>query len=521
MKRKIFSPRFYVQVLSVLMFLLVSISLAHSRMITQLVPTLTITEEYSDNYLKTENDKQNEYITSVGLGFSVGFLSKTNKIYLAYDPTYKKYKNLDDRDILEHRASFDGEFNPSRRTSISTHLSYSGTNETNEGDTWQNIASIYGDTQLSKYTNFNFFQEYSNNFDQNIRTGEYKEHEVNTSTVGISRQFGKKDTMGLDFSYEFDDYKNSDEDTYTQYRPSAFITYWITPLNGLDSEISHENKSLDDPVNDIETTEGHIRYLRKFSKHFDGYLKYRHYYSDQASGEHQIYHPSVGFDWDVTKDSGISLGLGVLFQKWENSNDSTDPFIDMDVYKTFNFSQSRSLTITASSGYRESTGENINNGFSTYYQAGFEYNHQLQKRLSSSLYGSYRLDQYQESSADDRNDNTTTYLAGFQLDYQLQKHLFLNLFGSYELAEFYESAADRKDNMIEFGGGISWNPLRWLQLNLSYAYNDFNTDSIQREDYTENIASFSVSLIPARPVRLETTSAEPSRQSLESKVFNR
>ncbi|MDA3789505.1 MAG: outer membrane beta-barrel protein [Desulfobacula sp.] len=520
MKIKIFGPKFYVQTLSVLFFLLVSMPSVHSRMITQLIPTLTITEEYSDNYLKTENDKQKEYITSVGLGFSVGFLTKTRKIYLAYDPAYKKYDNLDDRDRLEHRASFDGEFNPSKRTSINTYLAYSGTNQTNEGDTWQNIASISGDSQLSKHTSFDFFQEYSNNFDQNIRTGEYKEHEVNTTLVGISNQFGEKDRMGLDFSYEFDDYKNSDADTYTQYSPSGFITYWITPLNGLDSNVSYENRTLDNFSNDIETYTGDIRYLRKFSKHFDGYLKYRHYYSIQDSGTHQIYHPSAGFDWDVTEDSGISLGLGVLFQDRENGNNSTNPFIDIDVYKTFEFSKTRSLSLTASSGYEESTGENINTGFSRYYQAGFDYNHQLQKRLSSNLYGSCKLDQYEKSATVDRSGDTITYLTGFQLDYQLLERLYLNLLGSYALAEFHETAVDRQDKTTTIGGGFSWNPLRWLQFNLSYDYIDFNTDSSERGDYTENRATFSVSLIPARPVRMEALPFSPSRQSLEDKVFN-
>ena len=463
-------------ILSALLILFLSCSSSFSRTITQMTPTLTITEEYSDNYLKTENNKQEEYITSCGLGFSVGFLNKKSKIYLAYNPEYKDYYNLDDRDRLDHNASLDGEFNPSKHTSINAHLTYTAHDDNYAGETWQNTASISGDSQLAKNTNFNFSQSYSKSFDQQLRTGTYNEHDVNKTAVGISNQFGKKDRMGLNFSYEFDNYENSDADEYTKFSPSGFITYWFTPLNGLDSNIAYENTDFDNSVNDIDTYSGHIRYLRKFSKHFDGYLKYRHSYSNSESGDHHIFHPSVGFDWEVTEDSGISLGLGILFHEWDNNNDdSIAPFLDINAYRIFNFSRRGSLSITGSSGYSESGDEAASLGYTTYYKAGFQYNYQLQKRLSS------------------------------------------NIFGSYELNEFHESAVDRKDNTINLGGGLSWNPLKWLKLNLSYSYSDFDTDDNQRGDYTENKATFSISFIPSQPVRLKSA---PSRQSLENDIYS-
>ncbi|MDA8134494.1 MAG: hypothetical protein M0T82_07710, partial [Desulfobacteraceae bacterium] len=71
-------------VISILLVLFLSPSVAFSKMVTQIVPSLTISEEYSDNYLKTAANKQEEYITSYGLGFTLGFLDKKSEIYLAY-----------------------------------------------------------------------------------------------------------------------------------------------------------------------------------------------------------------------------------------------------------------------------------------------------------------------------------------------------------------------------------------------------------------------------------------------------
>ena len=145
MKKQIF--------ISVLLILFLSYSSSFSRTITQIIPTLTISEEYSDNYFQAETDKQEEYITSYGLGFSMGFLNKKSKIYLAYNPEYQDYKNLDNRDGFEHNASLDGEFTPTKFTRLNARLAYTSAsqddNETEfQGDSWENTASLSGTSQL-------------------------------------------------------------------------------------------------------------------------------------------------------------------------------------------------------------------------------------------------------------------------------------------------------------------------------------------------------------------------------------
>jgi len=250
----------------------------------------------------------------------------------------------------------------------------------------------------------------------------------------------------------------------------------LTPLTGIESNLSYEKRESENFDNDRDTYSGDIRYIRKLSKQFDIYAKYRHSYSDRDSGDHTIYNPSAGFDWDVTKDSGISLGLGILHSEWDNDNDdSTDPFLEMDAYKTFNFSPRGSLTITGSSGYNEGSEDADSLGYNIYYQAGLQLNYQLLKRLSSNVFGSY-----------ERND--------------------------------YKEEEDRTDNTIYLGGGLSWSPLKWLRLNLSYSYEDFDTDANERGDYKENKVTFSVSFIPEQPIRMKTL---PTRQSVEAEIFSK
>ena len=450
-------------------------SVCFSRTLTQFTPSLTISEEYNDNYLREADNEQEEFITSYELGFSLGFLKPKSQIYLGYSPRYVDHKNFDNRGGLEHNVSLDGFFTPNKKTNIDVNLAYTSEDDQETGDSWENSADLSGSYQLSKHTSIRASHSYTQEFDQQIRTGEFIESEQNITEVAISNRFGERDRAGLSFRYSFEDYEDTDADENTEFSPTAYITYWLTPLNGIDSNFSYEKTDFENSNDDIESYSGHIRYLRKLTKRFDGFVRYRHLYTERESGNHHVFHPSAGFDWDVTDDSGISLGIGVLINEWDNeNNDSIDPFLDLNAYKIYDFSKRGSLSITGSSGYDATNEDSESLGFSLYYRTGFRLSYQLQKRISS------------------------------------------NLFGSFERNEFREDAVNRTDNTIRLGAGLNWSPLKWLRLALSYSYTDFNTDGELRGDYTENKGTFSVSFIPVNPVRLDSL---PSRQRLENELF--
>ncbi len=467
----------HILVLSVLIFLLSPVPFVHSRMISQITPTLTITEEYDDNLLRTDSNKKEEFTTSYELGFTIGFLDKRSQVFLNYNPEYVDHKNFNDRDGFENNVSLTGNFQPTKHTSISTDLSYDGHTGNHTGNSWEHTASISLDSRLTKYTSLTLSQEYAKSFDQQVRTGNYREHEINTSSAGITKQFGKRNSMGMDFTYEFDNYNTPDADEYTKYAPSGFITYWLTPLNGLETTFEFEKTNFTtSSVNDIKTWDGSIRYIRKYSKHFDWYLEYEHSLSQRDSGDHEVFHPSVGFDWQVSKDSGISLGLGALINQWDNENDdTTNPFLSMDVYKIFKFNRRTSLSLTGTSSYDDSSTDAASLGYNIYYQAGFSLSHRILKRLYSSL------------------------------------------FGSYELQNFYEKAVNRRDDTIEIGGSLTWSVLRWLQISLSGSHLNYTTDGT-REDYKDNQITFFVTLIPERPIRPDKIA---TRQALEKELFSK
>ncbi|WP_246294034.1 outer membrane beta-barrel protein [Desulfobacter latus] len=456
--------------------LLLPISFAQARMVTQIVPTLTITEEYQDNYFQTGSDTFEEWTTSYELGFTLGFLKKRSKIYLAYNPEYTDYKNQNERNSLDQNASLSAAYQVTKHTSAKADISYDGHDGNNTGASWEHSASASVDSQLTKTVKTSLAYDFSNSFDQQLRTGDYKEHQTHNASTSIHKAFGPRNSMGANFSYATDNYKNSDADEYESYEPSAFLTYWFSRRDGVETNIEYESKEFDtDAGNDYETVAGDIRYIRKFTRHFDGYVKYRHYMSDKEDGDHIIYHPSTGIDWDITEDAGISIGVGILFHDWDNDKgDSTDPFLDLNAYKVFNLSPKGSLTITGSSSYDASDDEAASLGYNISYQAGFSLSYLLARRLSSQLFGSYELQQFKET-------------------------------------------VDRRDDTYEIGGGLTWNPLKWLQVSANATHTNFKTDDASREDYKDNTITIFVRFVPERPIRPDKM---PSRKSLEKELFD-
>ncbi|MCP4671249.1 MAG: outer membrane beta-barrel protein [Desulfobacula sp.] len=476
-KRKKNTPAFFV----ILLIFLFNPFTLEAKFITQLVPTLSITEEYTDNYFKTENDKFEEYTTTYGLGFSLGFLEKKHKIYLNYNPEYKDFKYLDDYDGLDHIISLDGNSTPSKYSNISYGLLFEDLNAERYGQSSESSTYANGDVQATKNTGLHFSQKYARIFDEQERTGFYREYDQNNTSAGVVYDFGKNDAFGFDYEYSFRDYTTANIDSHTKHQPSAFINYWFKPQLGLDSNFYYSNIDYDAVLGaDKKTYSGDVRLLKKFTKYLGSYVKYRQTYTDEKYlGTYQTYFPSIGIDWQPTDDSGIILGVGLLFHNWEDrlvqtDYDDTEPFVEFDMYKVFDFSKRGSFSITGSSGYDETDDEAASLGFRIYYRAGCVYTYQLTRRVST--------------------DITTSYSSNI----------------------YKEPIEDRTDNEFNFRAGLSWSPLRWLRLSASYIFTDFDSTS-SRQDYRENKGLLSVSFIPVTPIRFD---APATRKALEEKIFN-
>jgi hypothetical protein len=466
---------FYWVTLPGLMVLIFVAGPVYAGTVLQIMPILSISQEYQDNFFSTRTNKQEEFITTYALGFTAGFLKKKHRLYLSYSPEYRDYKNLDDRDGIRHYVRLDGEMTPARHTDIEYGLVYDGDSDNLEGESRSHEAFFSGATRVGKTTHLTYGHQYADRFDRQARTGTYRELTRNTSRAGVHHQYGPQNHLRVTFLYEFDEYDTPDPDAYTRYQPAGYVSYWFTPKHGMDTNLSYEDRDFDDTRDYTRTLSGDVRFIKTVSKTVDTYVKYRHSYSETQDLTHHVFHPSVGFDWQITEDAGISLGAGALFHDWSsNAGDSVDPFLDIDAYKVLSFSPRTSLSLTGTSGYAAAGDQAASLGFTTYYQAGAQLNHHLFKQVTSSFSVAFRRDEYQET------------------------------------------AADREDTRVILGAGLAWQPLKWLYVNVNYSFVDFNTTGAFREEYTDNRMFLKIDLVPETPVRM---AIDPSRQTLEDSLF--
>ncbi|MCP4117323.1 MAG: hypothetical protein GY737_18395 [Desulfobacteraceae bacterium] len=443
---------------------------------TEFTPSIYVSEDYRDNYNQTDKNREEEFFSTYGVNFLIGFVGKTQRIYLNYNPLYKDYDKHDEDDVFENDLKLYGDIELSRRAVINFDMGYDDHENTDNGisddKAWEHHASVSGKFQVARHTGLTMEERYTESFDRDQRTGILKEHETNTTSVGITHEFGIMNSFGLNCEYSFDNYDQSDADEYKGYSPSAFFAFWFTPRLGIDSNFSFEEKNFD-ISRDEETYSGDLRLIRKISRHLQAYIKYKHTVTEKENLDSVVYNPSLGLDWDITEDSGFSLGLGYLIQEWEESTDR-GVFVDADIFKTFDFSRRGMLTLSGASGYDASGDDNASLGFTVYYQAGFLFAWQLTKMSSLDLTGSWIRDEYDEPGV------------------------------------------DRVDNTLDLGAALSWAPLRWMNFSLSYEFKNYDTDSDRREGYHENRGTITISLYPLKPLVLDETS---SREDIEKRIF--
>lgn len=440
----------------------------------QFVPSLFVSEDYTDNHFQTDTDKKEEFYTTYGLGLSLEFLERTGQAVLSYTPEYKNYKNNYGDDGWEHNALFAGNFNPSKQMAVDFNFNYDGSRDDRQGNSWRHGAYLGTGIQMGKHTDLKMVGDYSKSYDRRARTGIWNESEDTSFTTGITHQFGALNTLGLGYTYSFNNYKDSNPDEYESHKPSTFISFWFTPLLGFDSNLSFENKTFDlDSSEDEKIYNGDVRLIKKITRLFQTYIKYKHTHKDMDSGDEMVYHPSVGFDWSISEDSALSLGLGYMIQEWRTTTDK-GLFVDLDAFKTFDFSRRGSFTLSASSGYDASDDDAASLGFHVFYQAGFLYSYELTKRLSADLDGFYIRDEYDEPGI------------------------------------------NRADDTVNFGLTLSWLPLRWMNVSLAYDFKDYKSDANSVEDYTENKGTIMVTLYPLRSPQVKGLI---SRDDFENRIF--
>ncbi len=483
MKRKYVSPGHLQNIQGCLSFLslflsvlVLPLSVQAEKMTMHISPIIMITQEYTDNFYKTQNDLQDEWITSYHLGAVLGWKGKKTDFFLEYAPEYKDYYRNNAKDSLEHNARALFHATPFKKTQIHALLVYDGHGSNEERQNWQHSADISMETQLSKNLTLSMEETYSRQFQRQQRTGLYRENDTNHSRMEIRKDYGEKNTISLYGEYSFIDFVKTDLDSHTQYKVGGSLTHWLSRIDGIQTSLSYTKKDFENESGYMDgddfTATGDIKYIRRINPQMDVFAKYSHYYSERRNVTHHVFHPSAGVDWEVSEDSGISIGIGALFNKWDNEyEDEVSPFLELDIYREFSFGPRATILIAAASRYDAGDEQAASMGYNAVYDAEI------------------------------------------QLDYQLTRRLSSQFSAQYEYQKFYEERVNRVDQEFALNAGVRWRALEWLQLGIDLRHEQIFTDSDIQEYKVNSVTAFA-RFLPKNPYKTKSSPGE--RRLLES-----
>lgn len=242
--------------------------------------------------------------------------------------------------------------------------------------------------------------------------------------------------------------------------------YWFVQRWGLEAEGYYSNRKYKDR-NDREEYSGYLRALHAFNRQITGFLEYRHTtmafdrdYDPDVDPDYQIHVPAVGFRYEFQENARFNLSVGYLFQDIENVEQEDDYgwLVNPEIAKRWLFRRSF-LELTGGSGYQVADTGVSDLGLNIYYTGRATVGCDFSSRTSAELYGSYRYDKYPDETP------------------------------------------KRDDQLVDTGATLRYQPLQWMNIELTYRYRDFRSD-IESDEYIENRVLLRIVMAPATPYRL-------------------
>lgn len=427
-------PKFFLAAICTF-FLIPSICFGYTATFT---PRLSVKGEYTDNLFLTEkNDlKEDDVITTITPGFDAEILGKNKGAKISYDASYAMYDKWDEFNGWRHSANLSGWLQPAKHTSLGIRDNFLYTEDPNRDENLAEIRTEDPDIPV----------------DPTVRQS-VNVYYRNIAIVSLSHQFGKYDSsFGIGYKHLLHEEDNPDWEDKETHSPFAGVTYWFSPQWGFEVNGSYTRGEFDFS-DDVDIYSGSVGLLRRFTKHFTGYIQYAHSdadYKGEAEGS-TTYNPSIGIKYDIEKDISLIAGVGYIYSDVKEGDSESNISGNLRLIKLFEHGK---LNVAVLGGYDWAFYTTDYLGYYVYY----------------------------EPSA--------------SLTYQLAKHVDSKIFASYRDADFLDY--DRQDKITTAGLGLTWRALEWMSLGINYRYRTVDS-TISTEEYDENRVSARITVFPTVP----------------------
>jgi len=266
----------------------------------------------------------------------------------------------------------------------------------------------------------------------------------NRAEIGIDYKLGRESYLSLSYLDSRLQNRASDVEDSVEYGPIITLKYWINTKHGVELGYSWNRIEYEETA-PLKRDTLITAYNYRFSPHTLGFINYNleffHAYDERDYNNHTI---TVGMEHAFSPRWSVGGSVGEFF--WDPEyGDSKSGFV-YELHVTRNFANS-TITASGSGGSREEYTDAESRGFTKYNSLTLVLLHNLTARTKLTLQGSYHHDK--------------------TLNRQFQR-----------------------DDIWNFGGGISYRLFRWLTCSFDVEQRERNSSDPDKE-YSDFIAMIS------------------------------
>ncbi len=399
---------------------------------------LSLRTEYDSNLDLTPNDEDSDWAYIINPSVSLDVSTKFTKTMLSYSASIFNYVERTEDNYISHDLS----------------LNYSN--------------HITKRLKFNMYNKFNVTQDlYTIN-----TTGESNVYSPSGYTLRRERRYHSNYSGGLRFNYQFgrrdfcyvgyNHYRNWEQgkeiEEATRYNPVAGIGFEVWEHTILSFDASYIKGDFYGGSDDFDELIGSVTLTKEITKHFSVNVAYSHTYMDYSGDteDYQVYSPSIGIFYAISKDSSLGLSAGYYMEDKEKGDDEKGINLDVDFNKKWTIKKG-SITFSYSSGYEETYfgGENL--GFTIYHGGKLSFLYDFTRHLSNSAYVDYRYNKYTDQDP------------------------------------------ERKDNVISFNDNLNYKVTKWMDVSVSYTYRLMDSN-IDDNDYKDHRVMISIVLHDSKKI---------------------
>lgn len=347
---------------------------------TEFTPSISISETYDDNIDldRTDEDKKDDWITSISPGITFNVTSQKNSFSLNYSPSFVRYNEMDENDTTRHAFSF------SSNIGLSQHLEF------NISDTY-----LKSEEPIEEMEDIISVRETRN------------EYRRNSGDANIRFNFGASSMFELGYRHSWLENDDDAIDDGTISDSYASYTYWFNVKHGLEinagytkAEFSRDNGA--DPGDNYSGfTEGiGYRYRSNPNSTFSMDFAFTDRdFEENATDEddttdYEVYTGMMGYEKNISEDMSYNISAGYFTR--QNDMDEDDNGFNADISLTKNFSRG-SFALSGRSGWGEAYLESERRGFTKYQSVTSTFNYQVTENLSNNVSFTYRQDKDESS----------------------------------------------------------------------------------------------------------------------------